>query len=965
MTSPLPPTCTPAVVKSVLSGDSLTLKHPAGMDQTVSLAYILAPRLASAKKGTADEPYAFDAREVMRRILIGKDVGVRVEYSNKDGTRDFVSIYVLHPKSGEWVNVGIVALQKGFCKLRDEGQGRTDLPIEYPLLIEAQRRAKVAEIGLWSSLTPAAIQSVQLTNPAAFVKTYKGKPVHAIIEHIRDAGSFRARIVPHPDAPTHTIAWVQISGIRAPQPARSDAIATDNEPFADEAKAFVEQRLLQREVDLLVEDVAPGANNSNAVIASVQHPVGNIAVFLVREGLARVHDWTAASVTGGPAALRAAEAAARKARAGLWALDAATNAGNGGASDNGAGTSKKFQALVVRIVGPDHLQLKPVSSTACPIRNVPVEGFRAFLTSVRPARRTEGGAPQQQQQGGGDDGWYAEAREHVRKLAIGKTVTVTLDYEKPAQDGYDARTYVSVGVPQGTQVVNLAHELISQGYATVVRPRRGEEENKAANLDDLILAEADATEKKKGMHSGKKPPAGQRLHDASETAVKAKQLLPFLERAKKSQGVVDHVINGARLRVLVPREAAKVTLVLSGVRVPGRGEPFADEALAKTLEVAGQRDVEFEVETVDKTGAFISTVWVPAPIGSAEPAVPGGGSSGSAGSRTRSLAVLLLEHGLATIHGYSAEQSAYASQLFDAEARAKAARAGVWATYDPEAEALEREAAELRLDEERSRVAEAAQVKKQLMHVCISEYVAGNHVYLQKMSAEAIASLEGLMAQFAAYHESPAAAAAPAPTPIRAGDLISARFSEDGQWYRARVRKSVKGAISVYFIDYGNAETVTAAAVRSLPAEFAKQPAQAQEARLSYIKVRPADNEYGAEAVARLRDLTEGKKLIANVDRIVGNLVYVSLFDPATAHQDTASPIGLDFSTSINVDLVAEGLAVIDIPAPVALRSNTTAVPTGPRAPAEFAEYLDEAAQEARRKHLGMWEFGDVDEETI
>ena len=44
----------------------------------------------------------------------------------------------------------------------------------------------------------------------------------------------------------------------------------------------------------------------------------------------------------------------------------------------------------------------------------------------------------------------------------------------------------------------------------------------------------------------------------------------------------------------------------------------------------------------------------------------------------------------------------------------------------------------------------------------------------------------------------------------RKGELLAARFTEDNEWYRARVEK-VEGnnRISVYFIDYGNREMIT------------------------------------------------------------------------------------------------------------------------------------------------------------
>lgn len=74
------------------------------------------------------------------------------------------------------------------------------------------------------------------------------------------------------------------------------------EEYGEEARYFVESRLLQRDVKLHLE----GVSNQNFV-GSVIHPRGNIAEFLLQEGLAKCIEWTLSLVTGGPLKLREAE----------------------------------------------------------------------------------------------------------------------------------------------------------------------------------------------------------------------------------------------------------------------------------------------------------------------------------------------------------------------------------------------------------------------------------------------------------------------------------------------------------------------------------------------------------------------------------------------------------------------------------------------------------------------------------
>lgn len=59
-----------------------------------------------------------------------------------------------------------------------------------------------------------------------------------------------------------------------------------------------------------------------------------------------------------------------------------------------------------------------------------------------------------------------------------------------------------------------------------------------------------------------------------------------------------------------------------------------------------QRDVEFEVDTLDKSGGFIGSLYL---------------------NKTENAAVALVKEGLATVHSFSADGLPSARQLYDAE----------------------------------------------------------------------------------------------------------------------------------------------------------------------------------------------------------------------------------------------------------------------------------------------------------
>lgn len=59
-----------------------------------------------------------------------------------------------------------------------------------------------------------------------------------------------------------------------------------------------------------------------------------------------------------------------------------------------------------------------------------------------------------------------------------------------------------------------------------------------------------------------------------------------------------------------------------------------------------QRDVEFEVDTVDKSGGFIGALYV---------------------NKTENVGIALVKEGLASVHSFSAEGLPWSRQLYDAE----------------------------------------------------------------------------------------------------------------------------------------------------------------------------------------------------------------------------------------------------------------------------------------------------------
>jgi staphylococcal nuclease domain-containing protein 1 len=92
------------------------------------------------------------------------------------------------------------------------------------------------------------------------------------------------------------------------------------------------------------------------------------------------------------------------------------------------------------------------------------------------------------------------------------------------------------------------------------------------------------------------------------------------------------------------------------------------------------------------------------------------------------------------------------------------------------------------------------------------------------------AKLETMMSQFKSFHLNPANSKGLEKDP-KAGDFVAAKFTEDNQWYRARIRSNDRAAkqAEIVYIDYGNSEKMPWSRLRPLSqAQFSTQTLKPQ-----------------------------------------------------------------------------------------------------------------------------------------
>lgn len=244
------------------------------------------------------------------------------------GDRVYGLLFMPDPidKSNTW-NLSVESVRRGFCTPKVLG-GETDTPEtedsngveDYEKALQiAYKEALSNRLGVHAP-QPVVRKIINAGEDFPAMTLYEkskrlcaNSAVTCVIEYVFDGSRFRC-IVTDPDLETAGLLYgsftLILAGVGCPRlgSAKSNP-PTPNEPYAVEARDFVELRLLQRELKVTLL----GTDKSGVcLVGTVHHPRGNIGAEILKNGLGRISDWTIRMMSPGDVPpLRIAENAAK------------------------------------------------------------------------------------------------------------------------------------------------------------------------------------------------------------------------------------------------------------------------------------------------------------------------------------------------------------------------------------------------------------------------------------------------------------------------------------------------------------------------------------------------------------------------------------------------------------------------------------------------------------------------------
>ncbi|SBT35647.1 hypothetical protein POVWA2_028380 [Plasmodium ovale wallikeri] len=330
------------IVKQVVSADTYVLtgakKGGIAQERQISLACIQCPRLFMKSQNVEknEEPFAWESREYIRKMIIGKNISFTVEYVYNN--RTYCTVFL------EEQNLSILLLERGYANLISNKNVKTNIYAELePYFVDAKER----KVGIFGNNINYHVRNIVYSyndknENKKIYDAFVNRKLKCVIEHIRDGANFRvyAENIPNEkkESAKGTIVETNNTSVGSEggkkkkkggrQKKGSSGVGDEDgrdthedkyltmyyfsfsvcgiivdmfkkevvnnvetvkeEVFAMETKKFVESRLLNRDIEIEIKHMD---NNCN-LYANIYYKLGNICTLLLKSGYAYINEYT-------------------------------------------------------------------------------------------------------------------------------------------------------------------------------------------------------------------------------------------------------------------------------------------------------------------------------------------------------------------------------------------------------------------------------------------------------------------------------------------------------------------------------------------------------------------------------------------------------------------------------------------------------------------------------------------------
>ena len=904
------------LVKGVLSGDTIIISGALSKDYSLpeeinlTLTGVFAPKIGNASK-LEEEPYSFESREFLRKLLIGKVVHYKIDYTHNE--RKFGHIKF----ENKLINAEI--LKNGYAKIgylpkSQENLYKSDL---WTSLKAAEKEAMDNKRGIYEVKEEKDEKDKyirKLGNLSDMEEAKKkiqehiesGDNIDAIVEYVFNTSMISIYI-----PSLSCFAKINLRFVQIPSPTK------DPELFKI-GKAKSERLCLSKDIKLKIFDIDSTGNLTGDIFLQIDKTEQNLALYLLKNGFCK-------SFTGGnknPKVFnlldinlaRAAENEAKAKRAGLWKNENIPDIKRIKKENQ----DDLSQAKCIMVNSGDSLT----------VLNNKKEEVRIFLSNLKAPAMARFGSDEQNKP------WAFQSKEFIRKKLVGKTLICELDYihtinlenlsKKDLEKNKDTKRvmkFYTVYYPdEKKQNICINVELIQNGLANLTNYKI-EEGNPSKEFDSMLKAEQEAKNNKVGLHSNKVPALCTYSDLIVSGKIKKKEFVNFLTGLTNMNCVVDFCFSATKLKLRIDEKQVMIPFNLLGVK------SFSNDKNNSSLfqkyfklshdfavDILLQRDAICDIIQSDKAGNYFGNLIYY-----------------NEKKEKKNFGTTLIEKGFAVVNerSYDKGKNKYIEEMKNEEKKAMEGKRGLWADEGLAKLLKGEENLESSNDEGKIEI-----INKDIK-IRITDEVDLDKFFCNFLPNKILDKIEQVLSDYDDGIEKAENLVAP----IKQGTLCAARFPEDDRYYRAVIKKYNKeqNEYQVEFIDYGNIEWVKLNDLIKLDGKISSLPPQAMICGLAYLKY---------SKISMTKAVKKYPNFVDFDNELNAKLCYSYKKGSETKYGLIVFKEGKnDMKKTYHADLLKEGLAKLN---------RNGELP-------EYMKDLEPIDEQAEREEIGVW---DDNEET-